>query len=148
MKLTLFWGGGIQGELVIVTSKTAKDISPEEAFDYILGYTLGNDLTARMYQDPKRSAGQFTYSKAYDKFAPLGPRLVSPKVYAAQVRDIETRVNGKTFQKSKIDLIFDPPYLVSFLSQGTSVAYPDLSPLLCLIKLTLRQVELCLLVPL
>lgn len=108
----------IQGELVIITSRTAKNVSISEASDYILGYTIGNDLTARLFQLPKNNAGQFTYAKAFDKFAALGPRLVSPQVFAEHVKDIETKVNGKSFQKSPIDLIFDPAAIVSFLSQG------------------------------
>jgi 2-keto-4-pentenoate hydratase/2-oxohepta-3-ene-1,7-dioic acid hydratase in catechol pathway len=108
----------LQGELTIVTSKAAKDISPSEASDYILGYTIGNDLTSRMFQDPRRCSGQFTYAKAFDKFAPLGPRLVSPKVFEEHAKTIETRVNGKTMQKSALDLIFPAKELVSFLSQG------------------------------
>ena len=96
----------------------AKDVSVAEAPDYILGYTIGNDLTARLFQHPTKNAGQFTYAKAFDKFAPLGPRLVSTKVFAEQVKNIETKINGKTFQNSPIDLIFDPAAIVSFLSQG------------------------------
>jgi 2-keto-4-pentenoate hydratase/2-oxohepta-3-ene-1,7-dioic acid hydratase in catechol pathway len=71
-----------------------------------------------MYQDPKRCGGQYTYAKAFDKFAPLGPRLVSRKVFEEQVSMIETRVNGKTMQKSPLDFIFPVDELVSFLSQG------------------------------
>lgn len=108
----------IKGEIVIVTSKAAKDISAAETPSYILGYTIGNDLTARMYQDPKRCGGQFTYAKAFDKFAPLGPRLVSPAVFNGQVNSIETRVNGRVVQKSPLDFIFPVNELVSFLTQG------------------------------
>ena len=61
-----------KGELVFVTSKVAKDVSVADAKDFILGYTIGNDLTSRLHQDPKRGGGQFTYAKAFDKFAPLG----------------------------------------------------------------------------
>lgn len=74
-----------------------------------------------MFQDPKRCGGQYTYAKAFDKFAPLGPRLVSPKVFEKQVKTIETRVNGRTMQKSPLDFIFPVNTLVSFLSQGESL---------------------------
>jgi 2-keto-4-pentenoate hydratase/2-oxohepta-3-ene-1,7-dioic acid hydratase in catechol pathway len=73
-----------------------------------------------MFQDSRRCGGQFTYAKAFDKFAPLGPRLVSPKVFEEQVKMIETRVNGKTVQRSPLDFIFPVNELVSFLSQGES----------------------------
>jgi 2-keto-4-pentenoate hydratase/2-oxohepta-3-ene-1,7-dioic acid hydratase in catechol pathway len=95
-----------------------KTVSSSEASNYILGYTIGNDLTSRLFQDPKRCGGQFTYAKAFDKFAPLGPRLVSPKVFEEHVKTIETRVNGKTVQKSAFEFIFPVNELVSFLSQG------------------------------
>lgn len=71
-----------------------------------------------MFQDPRRCSGQYTYAKAFDKFAPLGPRLVSPRVFKERVTTIETRVNGKTVQKSLLDFIFPVDEMLSFLSQG------------------------------
>src|SRR5687768_11137874 len=59
----------VQGELVFVTSREAKDVSVADAKEYILGYTIGNDISCRMYQLPKYSAGQFFFAKAFDKFA-------------------------------------------------------------------------------
>lgn len=100
-------------------SRDARDVKVEEASDYILGYTVGNDLTARFYQDPKRAGGQFTRAKAYDGFAPLGPILTNAKTFGA-VGDkrIITKVNGTVLQNSLCDLIHGPETLVSFLSQG------------------------------
>ncbi|KAI8649181.1 FAA-hydrolase domain-containing protein [Fusarium keratoplasticum] len=72
-----------EGELCIVLSRHARDVKVEEASDYILGYTIGNDLTARSYQDPKRGGGQFTRCKAYDGFAPLGPILTNAKTFGS-----------------------------------------------------------------
>lgn len=103
----------------MVTSKDARNVTVEEASDYILGYTVGNDLTARMFQDPKRCGGQFTRCKAFDGFAPLGPVLVSAKAFGnAQDARILVKVNGKVFQDSPCDLIHSPASLISFLSQG------------------------------
>jgi 2-keto-4-pentenoate hydratase/2-oxohepta-3-ene-1,7-dioic acid hydratase in catechol pathway len=110
-----------KGELTIVTSKDARDVSVKDAPDYILGYTVGNDLTARMFQDPKRCGGQFTRCKAFDGFAPLGPVLTSTKAFGeVQNARITVKVNGKVFQDSPCDLIHTPPHLISFLSQGKS----------------------------
>ncbi|WAO91332.1 FAA-hydrolase domain-containing protein [Fusarium falciforme] len=111
-----------EGELCIVLSRHARDVKVEEASDYILGYTIGNDLTARSYQDPKRGGGQFTRCKAYDGFAPLGPILTNAKTFGS-VGDkrIITKVNGTVFQNSLCDLIHSPETLVSFLSQGTTL---------------------------
>lgn len=111
----------LQGEFTIVTSKDARDVSVEEASNYILGYTAGNDLTARMFQDPKRSGGQFTRCKAFDGFAPVGPVLTNADTFG-NVRDarVTLKVNGKIFQDSPCDLIHAPAELISFLSQGES----------------------------
>uniref|UniRef100_A0A0D2Y3I2 Fumarylacetoacetase-like C-terminal domain-containing protein n=1 Tax=Fusarium oxysporum (strain Fo5176) TaxID=660025 RepID=A0A0D2Y3I2_FUSOF len=111
-----------EGELCIVLSRDARDVKVEEASDYILGYTIGNDLTARSYQDPKRGGGQFTRCKAYDGFAPLGPILTNAKTFGGVGdKKITTKVNGTVFQNSLCDLIHSPETLVSFLSQGTTL---------------------------
>ncbi|KAH7160513.1 2-hydroxyhepta-2,4-diene-1,7-dioate isomerase [Dactylonectria estremocensis] len=111
-----------EGELCIVLSRDARDVSMENATDYILGYTAGNDLTARFYQDPKRCGGQFTRCKAFDGFAPLGPILTSAEAFGSlDNKSIVTRVNGKVFQNSPCDLIHGPDAIISFLSQGTTL---------------------------
>ena len=72
-----------------------------------------------MFQDPKRSGGQFTRCKAFDGFAPIGPVLISAKAFSGvQNARILVKVNGKVFQDSPCDLIHSPESLVSFLSQG------------------------------
>jgi 2-keto-4-pentenoate hydratase/2-oxohepta-3-ene-1,7-dioic acid hydratase in catechol pathway len=111
-----------EGEFTIVTSKAAKDVSVEDAPSYILGYTIGNDLTARHFQKPDFSGGQFTYAKAFDKFAPLGPVLVSPAAFGELGKNtIKTTINGRVVQDSPLDLIWGPAELVSFLSQGRTL---------------------------
>ncbi|KAF2804538.1 uncharacterized protein BDZ99DRAFT_397450 [Mytilinidion resinicola] len=111
-----------EGELTIITSKDARDVSLEDAPNYILGYTIGNDLTARFYQDPKRAGGQFTRAKAFDKFAPLGPVLISAQEFGSfEGKRITTKVNGKVFQESTLDLIHDSAKLISFLSEGVTL---------------------------
>ena len=100
-------------------SRNARDVKVDEASNYILGYTIGNDLTARSYQDPKRGGGQFTRCKAYDGFAPLGPILTNAKTFGSvEDKRIITKVNGTVLQNSLCDLIHSPETLVSFLSQG------------------------------
>ena len=107
-----------KGELVIVTRNSVRSVKPEQAVSNILGYTVGNDLTARMFQSPDVAGGQFTYAKAFDKFAPMGPRLVHPSKFDASASKLQTRVNGKTLQDSPLDFIFPVGELISFLSQG------------------------------
>ncbi|KIW02538.1 uncharacterized protein PV09_05995 [Verruconis gallopava] len=110
-----------EGELVIVTSKTVKNIAPPKAKECILGYTIGNDLSARAYQSTKAGGGQYTYAKSFDKFAPIGPVLLRPKQFDLQCCRIETRVNGNVMQSSKFDFLHSPENLISFLSKGTTI---------------------------
>jgi 2-keto-4-pentenoate hydratase/2-oxohepta-3-ene-1,7-dioic acid hydratase in catechol pathway len=110
---------GFEGELTIVTSKAAKNVSVEDAPSYILGYTIGNDLTARHFQAPASGGGQFSYAKSFDEFAPLGPALISSPAFGEVVKNkIKTSINGRVVQDSPLDLIWGPAELVSFLSQG------------------------------
>ena len=111
-----------EGEFTIVTSKLAKNVSVEDAASYIFGYTIGNDLTARHFQGPALSGGQFTYAKAFDKFAPLGPALINAAAFGELSKNtIKTTVNGRVVQDSPLDLIWGPAELVSFLSQGRTL---------------------------
>ncbi|KAG7293975.1 hypothetical protein NEMBOFW57_004036 [Staphylotrichum longicolle] len=113
-----------EGELVFVTSKDAKNVSVAEAKDYILGYTIGNDLSCRMYQLPRYSAGQFFFAKAFDKFAPIGPTLVSPETFGnGSSFNVVTKVNGEVRQTAEFtkDMIFSPERILSHMSQGTTI---------------------------
>jgi 2-keto-4-pentenoate hydratase/2-oxohepta-3-ene-1,7-dioic acid hydratase in catechol pathway len=111
-----------EGELVFVTSKEAKNVTRAEAASYILGYTIGNDLSCRMFQLAKNSGGQFFFAKAFDKFAPLGPVLISQKQYEATARGrkLTTRVNGEVVQDVELakDMIFSAEQILSHMSQG------------------------------
>ncbi|KAF8854799.1 2-hydroxyhepta-2,4-diene-1,7-dioate isomerase [Acephala macrosclerotiorum] len=111
-----------EGELTIIIRDSIKSISKSEAISSILGYTIGNDLTARLFQDPKRTGGQYTYAKAFDAFAPLGPRLIHPSKFTpSSPTTITTRVNGTVMQHSPLDFIYPVDELVSYLSQGTTI---------------------------
>lgn len=102
-----------EGELAVVISKRAKDISLEEAPGYILGYTCFNDVTARDLQYKDK---QWTRAKGFDTFAPLGPWIETE----LDPRDLllETYLNGELRQSTRTSwLVFDPYYLVSFISQ-------------------------------
>lgn len=116
---TLYTCRYTQGELTIILRGPIKPISKAEVSSSILGYTIGNDLTARLFQDPKKSAGQFTSAKAFDN-APLGPRLVHPSKFTPAVSTMTTRVNGEITQNSQLDFIFPVDDLVHFLAQGAS----------------------------
>ncbi|KAB5549444.1 fumarylacetoacetate hydrolase family protein [Coniochaeta sp. 2T2.1] len=113
-----------EGELVFVTSKECRDVKPGEAKNYILGYTVGNDRSCRLFQLQKNSGGQFFFAKAFDKFAPIGPTLISPEVFSSNSRPrFITKVNGDTRQDVDLskDMIFSPEAVLSHMSQGTTI---------------------------
>jgi 2-keto-4-pentenoate hydratase/2-oxohepta-3-ene-1,7-dioic acid hydratase in catechol pathway len=101
-----------EGELAIVISRRAFRIRQEAAADYILGYTCFNDVTAR---DLQIKDVQFTRSKGFDTFAPMGPWIVTDMDPGSL--DIETYVNGDRKQSSNTrQLVFDSFHLVHFVS--------------------------------
>ncbi|KAF8252465.1 hypothetical protein K440DRAFT_687235, partial [Wilcoxina mikolae CBS 423.85] len=100
-----------EGELTIVIGKPGKNITLENAHKHIAGYVTSNDVSARKWQREKAYAGgvpQFCFSKGFDKFAPLGPAVVSREMVgdAGRLR-LRTRVNGEMRQDANTaDLIF------------------------------------------
>ncbi|KAK2786860.1 hypothetical protein FQN52_007601 [Onygenales sp. PD_12] len=115
-----------EGELAIVIGKSGKNISKEDALSHIAGYVSSNDVSCRHWQrDPKFAGGvpQWCFSKGFDKYAPLGPMIVSTKVVgAADNLRLQTFVNGESRQDSNTnDLLFGVPEIVSFASQGTTL---------------------------
>ncbi|RKK06983.1 hypothetical protein BFJ66_g17001 [Fusarium oxysporum f. sp. cepae] len=113
-----------EGELCIIIGKDGKDIQPQDALDYILGYTVGNDLSSRYWQRPPRAGGQFCYAKSFDGFAPIGPTILSPHVATAESLHLTTKVNGEVRQLSPIsDMIFNVRDIISHCSQGTTLPW-------------------------
>lgn len=111
-------------ELVVVIGKTCKDVSTDEALDYVLGYTVANDLSTRDWQKvPELAGGQWCRSKGFDGFSPLGPVLVTRD----EVKDpnnlwLRSFVNGEKRQDSSTnDFIFKVQEVVSFLSCGATL---------------------------
>ena len=105
-----------EGELAVVIGRICRDVPAEQATDVILGYTVGNDVTAR---DLQRSDVQFTRAKGFDSFCPLGPWIetdLDPDDFA-KGRRVQTHLNGDVVQDgSTSDLIFDIPSLVAYVS--------------------------------
>jgi len=102
-----------EAELGLVIGKTGKNIKPEEAYNYILGATCFNDVTAR---DLQKKDGQWTRAKSFDTFAPFGPSIVTDLNY--DNLDIELLLNGEARQKSNTsDFIFNVGEMVSFISK-------------------------------
>ena len=112
-------------ELAVVLGRTAKNIPAAEALDYVWGYTIVNDISARDLQDRHQ---QFFKGKSLDGSCPMGPWIVT----ADEIGDphdlrLTLRVNGKTMQDSRTnDLIFDIPALLATLSRGQTLLAGDL----------------------
>ena len=101
-----------EAELAVVIGKTAHEVPAGDAASYILGYTCANDVTAR---DLQRSDGQWTRSKSFDTFCPLGP-WVETELPASEAL-VELLLNGEVRQGAAIaDMIFSPFELVAFIS--------------------------------
>ena len=113
-------------ELAVVIKKKATYVTENEAMDYVAGYMLHNDYSERAFQLER--SGQWVKGKSCDTFAPLGPYLVTPD----EVDDVHNlslwlKVNDETKQEgTTADLIFNIPYLVSYLSQFMSLLPGDI----------------------
>jgi transcription initiation factor TFIIH subunit 2 len=112
-----------EGELTVVIGKDAKNVSEAEALQYVLGYTVGNDVSARNFQLPDTSGGQFCYAKSFDAFAPIGPCIVAASLVAdPQKLHLVTKVNGDVRQETETsDMIFTVEKIISHLSRGTTL---------------------------
>jgi 2-keto-4-pentenoate hydratase/2-oxohepta-3-ene-1,7-dioic acid hydratase in catechol pathway len=112
-------------ELAVVIGRRCKNVERAHALDYVLGYTCGNDVSARDWQRKPWGGGQWCQAKSFDTFCPLGPVLVTrdeiPNPNALRIR---TLVNGVTMQDwNTADMIFDVPTLIEFLS-GSKTLLP------------------------
>ena len=88
-------------ELAVVISKTGKNFEQDEAEQYIGGYLIFNDITARDIQRREMRSGVFSFCKAIDTFCPLGPWIVTPDEIPDPYKlDMQLRVNGEVRQKS------------------------------------------------
>jgi 2-keto-4-pentenoate hydratase/2-oxohepta-3-ene-1,7-dioic acid hydratase in catechol pathway len=114
-----------EAELAIVVGKEGTNISEEEAYDYILGYTIINDVTAR---DLQKKHSQWFLGKGLDTFGPMGPYLVTADEIPAPVHlNIQCRVNGEVRQNSNTELlIFDIPTIIKIVSAGITLQPGDI----------------------
>ena len=91
-------------ELAVVIGKSGKWFSPDEAMDYVAGYLIFNDLTARDIQRREMRSGVFSFCKAIDTFCPLGPWIVTPdELGDPHELSMELRVNGESRQVSNMN---------------------------------------------
>ena len=103
-----------EGELAVVIGTLARAVSAQDALDYVAGYTICNDVSARDYQ---RRSGH-TPGKSFETFAPLGPVIVTrDEIPDPHALDIRTVVSGQEMQHSNTKhLIFRIPYVIEYLS--------------------------------
>lgn len=113
-----------EGELVIVIGKTGKNISREQAKEHILGYTVGNDVSARTLQF---RGTQWILGKSLDNFAPIGPTIVSPNDFDFDNATITTTVNGEVRQQARLQqMLFKPDAIIEFVSQYITLQEGDI----------------------
>jgi len=91
-------------ELAVIIGRDAKWFGPEEAMDYVAGYLIFNDITARDIQREEMRSGVFSFCKAIDTFCPLGPWIVTPdEIGDPHDLNMELRVNGESRQVSNMN---------------------------------------------
>lgn len=116
-----------EAELAVIIGKKGKNIPENKARNYIAGYTVFNDITARDLQGQDKSKGRpWARSKSIDTFGPIGPYFI-PKDYIKNVCDLRIvcRVNGKIRQEGNTkDMIFRIDKLISYLSMYMTL-YPN-----------------------
>jgi len=114
-----------EGELAVVIGKKGKAISEAEALEYVFGYTIINDITARDLQQRHK---QFLLGKSLDTSCPMGPWIVHKSLIANPNRlHIETKVNGETRQKANTEqFIFPVETIIATISQGMTLEPGDI----------------------
>lgn len=114
-----------EGELGVIIGKQGRHITKAESFDYVYGYTVINDVTARTLQHQHK---QWFLGKSLDSFCPMGPVLLTADE-AGDVKNfhLTTIVNGESRQDASVaDLIFDIPTLIETLSLGITLLPGDI----------------------
>ncbi len=114
-----------EAELVAVIGKPARNVSVEDALDYVFGYTCGNDLSTRDLQFVR--SNQWVLSKTFDGFAPIGPCVVTSDSLKPDGLTISSAVNGQLRQNSNTsDMIFSTAQIIADLSSHFTLLPGDL----------------------
>ena len=111
-----------EGELAAVIGRIAKNVPAESALDYVFGYTIGNDVTAR---DLQKTDGQWARAKGFDTFCPLGP-AIETEFDPTGDAVVTTRVNGEVRQQGPIsDMIFSLADVIAYASAAFTLLPGD-----------------------
>jgi 2-keto-4-pentenoate hydratase/2-oxohepta-3-ene-1,7-dioic acid hydratase in catechol pathway len=110
-----------EGELAVVLGRDARDVPLEEALDWVAGYAVANDVSARWWQT-KGSGGQYCRGKSFDTFCPMSEMVPASRIPDPQDLRLVTRVSGETMQDgSTADMIFPVATLIADLSRGMTL---------------------------
>jgi 2-keto-4-pentenoate hydratase/2-oxohepta-3-ene-1,7-dioic acid hydratase in catechol pathway len=111
-----------EGELAVIIGRQGRWIAAEEALEYVLGYTVANDVTAR---DLQRRDGQWTRGKGFDTFCPLGPWIETELIPSDVL--VQTRVNGEMRQMASTrEMMFPVEQLIAFITSVMTLMPGDL----------------------
>lgn len=112
-------------ELAVVIGKRARNVAQAEALDYVFGYTIINDVSARDLQFADK---QWNRAKSLDTFCPMGPLLVTADEIAdPHALGLRCLVNGSVMQQSNTrELVFNIPFLVEYLSRSFTLEAGDI----------------------
>jgi 2-keto-4-pentenoate hydratase/2-oxohepta-3-ene-1,7-dioic acid hydratase in catechol pathway len=107
-----------EAELAVVIGRTMRDVAEERALDYVAGYTVLNDVSAREFQFDVKPP-QTSFAKSMDGFCPMGPCLVTPdEIRDPADLDLRCWVNDRLMQQGNThDMIFSTPYILSYVSR-------------------------------
>lgn len=114
-----------EAELGLVIGREARDVTPDDALGVLAGAVCLNDVTAR---DIQTADGQWTRSKSFDSFCPVGPRVV-PIEELGDITDLQIRclLNGEVVQESRTsEMIFSIPDIIAYASRATTLQPGDL----------------------
>jgi acylpyruvate hydrolase len=114
-----------EAELAVVIGRPCKQVAPEQALDYVAGYTAANDVSAR---DLQNRTHQWDAGKMPDTFAPMGPVLITrDEIPDPGNLSIRTILNGEVMQDSNTSfMIFDVPFIISYISQIATLEPGDI----------------------
>jgi len=114
-----------EAELAVVIGRKARNVTADQAYDYVAGYSIINDISAR---DVQFADQQWVRGKSFDTFCPMGPFLVTPdEIDDPMNLPIKLTLNGKIMQESNTyEMIFKLPYLIEFISKTCTLLPGDI----------------------